>query len=518
MKLVDAALMRNIDSAAINGLKIPSEELMENAGRAVYQLIIDSVLPALDNPKIAIVCGRGNNGGDGFVIGRYLLADYRTDFYLVGSDEKLSSDCRTNYDKIVKSGNDVTQVIDDKDIPDFDEYDLIIDAIFGTGFSGAPRGISSTIIDSINRSRALIMAVDCPSGLDVSTGQVEGVAVVADFTATLALPKPGLFVSPGRELSGAVSVLPIGIPDKALDSFEIDTNLITGEMVAEVLPIPEADGHKGDFGKVLILAGSPGLTGAATLAGLAAARSGSGLVTVGLPRSLNQIMEAKLTEIMTASLPEVKKRSVLSLRGRGDIKRLLNDRDAAAIGPGIGRHHETGELIRRLVIDLEYPAIIDADGLYPLSGSGSPLLSDHVPLILTPHPGEFARLTGETADRNPILNFDLISDYANRFNSIIVLKGSPTIIASPDGKIYLNPTGNVGMATGGSGDVLTGIIVSFLGQKMEPLEAALCGVFIHGLAGDLAVDEINPRSLMAGDLIDYLSPAFDALENEYLAE
>jgi hydroxyethylthiazole kinase-like uncharacterized protein yjeF len=215
---------------------------------------------------------------------------------------------------------------------------------------------------------------------------------------------------------------------------------------------------------------------------------------------------------MTAPLPENRKKSTLAVRSLGEIRAQLKDKDAVAIGPGIGRHHETGELVRRLIPGLTIPAVIDADGLYPLSGDDSPLMKEHGPLIVTPHPGEFARLTGETPDKNPVNNFDLIAKYAAKFNAVLVLKGSPTIMASPDGDIYLNPTGNWGMATGGSGDVLTGIITALLGQKLSPLEAAVCGVYIHGLAGDIAVESIHPRSLVAGDLIDHLSPAFAALE------
>jgi NAD(P)H-hydrate epimerase len=236
------------------------------------------------------------------------------------------------------------------------------------------------------------------------------------------------------------------------------------------------------------------------------------LVTIGCPASLNPILEEKLTEVMTAPLPENRKKSVLALRGLGEIRMHLKERDAVAIGPGIGRNHDTGELIRRLIPSLEIPAVIDADGLYPLSGDDSPLLSEHGPLILTPHPGEFARLTGVNPDENPINNFDLVAEWANKFNAVMILKGSPTIVASPDGDIFLNPTGSWGMATGGSGDVLTGIIVALMGQQLSPLEAAICAIYIHGLAGDIAVGEINPHSLVAGDLIDYLSPAFNALE------
>ncbi len=513
MKLVNADQMRAIDDRAINVEKIPSLELMENAGRGIFEYIKENIIPQFDRPNIAVICGRGNNGGDGFVVGRHLIDDgWEVDFYLVGDDEKLSDDCRVNYNHIRDAGHGIVHIIDEPHLPDLSEYNIIVDAIFGTGFSGAPRGISEPVIERINDANRFVVAVDAPSGLDVSTGAAEGAVVMADITTTLALPKPGQFVSPGRELCGNVVVIPIGIPAEVVDHFDLKSNLIMSELVSSLLPIPKSDGHKGNFGKVFVLAGSPGLTGAATMSGLAAARSGAGLVTVGVPASLNHILEVKLTEVMTVPLPEDKRKSVLAVRGIGQIRQLIAERDAAAIGPGIGRHHETIELIQRLIPSIDVPAVIDADGLFALSKDNSPLLADHAPLVLTPHPGEFARLTGETPDANQINNYDLAVKYARAFNSVIVLKGSPTIVASPDGEVFLNPTGNWGMATGGSGDVLTGIILALLGQGLDPMEAAVCGVYVHGLAGDLATEEIHPRSMIAGDLIEYLSDAFDAVE------
>lgn len=514
MKLVNASEMRAVDDCAINERGLPSLDLMENAGRGIFEYLQEAILPESKDSRIIIICGRGNNGGDGFVVGRHLVEDgYPVDFLLVGADDKLSADCRTNYDRVVRLGRPVIQLKEIGDIPDLSAWDIIIDAVFGTGFSGIAEGMAAEVIEKINAAEKYVVAIDAPSGLDVSTGMAEGAAVVADVTATLALPKPGLFISPGRELAGVVVIIPIGIPDEVVDSFAFKTNLLTDELVADLLPTPTPDGHKGDFGKVFILAGSPGLTGAACLAGKAAARSGAGLVTVGLPASLNPILEVKLTEVMTCPLPEIKKRGVLALRARGDIRRCLADKDAVAIGPGIGRHHETRELVRRLLADIDVPMVIDADGLFALSGEDTPLASAHGPLVLTPHPGEFARLTGVTPEGNPVDNYALVLEYARKYDAVIVLKGSPTIVGSPEGQVYLNPTGNYGMASGGSGDVLTGIITAFLGQQMSPLEAALGGVYIHGLAGDLAIESINPRSLVAGDLITSLSEAFEVLES-----
>jgi hydroxyethylthiazole kinase-like uncharacterized protein yjeF len=235
--------MRAIDSHAINVEKIPSLELMENAGRGIFEYLSENLLPQMDNPSIAIVCGRGNNGGDGFVIGRYLIeAGHKVDFFLVGENDKLSDDCRVNCQRAVTAGRAITPIVNESDLPDFSRYDLIIDAIFGTGFSGAVHGIAATVIEKINAAEQMVIAVDAPSGLDVSTGQVDGAAVSADITTTLALPKPGHFISPGRELSGTVAVIPIGIPVEVIDKSGIKTNLITGEIVSALLPTPKPDG------------------------------------------------------------------------------------------------------------------------------------------------------------------------------------------------------------------------------------------------------------------------------------
>ncbi len=513
MRLVDAHVMRDIDARAINDENTPSLDLMENAGRGIFNYILETVMYRFEAPRIAIICGRGNNGGDGFVVGRYLVEHGEdVDFFLTGSSKKLSADCLINYNRIRDLNIPVTELAEDNPLPELIIYDIIIDAVFGTGFSGAPRGITAPVIEAVNDSGALVVAVDAPSGLDVSTGQAEGDVIEADYTATLALPKPGLFVSPGRELAGVVTVIPIGIPLEVEEHFNISTFLITGETVSFLLPSPIPDGHKGDYGKTFILTGSPGMTGAGVMAGMAAARTGSGLVTVGVPESLNSIYESHLIPVMSLPLPEIRQKAVFAVRAKGAVMTALKERDAAAIGPGIGQHHETRELIRRLLPDLTVPAVIDADGLNNLAGDDSPLLIEHGPLILTPHPGEFKRLTGVMPSENPIENYDLLREWCRKFNSVIVLKGSPTLVGSPEGDVYLNPTGNWGMATGGSGDILTGILVALLGMELSPLEAAVCGVYIHGLAGDLAIGDIHPRSLIATDLLEYLPAVFDALE------
>ncbi len=514
MKLVTAEMMRRIDGETINNRGIPGPELMENAGRGIAERIREFVLEGYcEGRRLAVICGKGNNGGDGFVVARYLHQwGAQVEVYYPAPDESLSDDARLNFNRAEVIGVPLFTIENVNQLPEQLDAEFIIDAVFGTGFSGAPRGLPAEFIEYINRQMLPVIAVDCPSGLNVDTGQHEGAVVQAMYSFPLASPKIGMYYSPGRELSGIIEVVPIGVPDDVYRQFEIMENLITPELVEKLLPKRKPDGHKGDFGKLFIVAGSTGLTGAACLTANASARAGLGLVTVGCPKSLNPILEIKLTEAMTYPLPDVAKKGVLALRGLGEIKKQITIRDAAIIGPGIGRHHETVELIRRLIASLEKPAIIDADGLNAFEKDRSALTKEHPTLVLTPHPGEFRRLIDEDLPHELYALYELVRKYAREYNSVIVLKGSPTIVVNVDGQLYLNPTGNNGMATGGTGDVLSGIIGSFLAQGMAPIEAAICAVYLHGLAGDLAAAELGFRSLIAGDLIDYLSDAFSLLD------
>jgi hydroxyethylthiazole kinase-like uncharacterized protein yjeF len=514
MKLVTAEQMRRIDHEAIVNRSIPGPELMENAGRGIARRIKEEILSEPRGRKVVIFCGKGNNGGDGFVAGRYLHQYGATvEIYFPAPVEGLSDDAGLNYKKAGQLPLKIMPVESAGQLPEVIEADCILDAVFGTGFAGAPRGILADFIKCINRQKAHIVSVDCPSGLNVDTGRHEGDVVTADDTFTLALPKIGLYFSPGRELSGNVDIISIGIPDDIIDSFALKENLITPELVSSLLPLRKPDAHKGYYGRLFIVAGSTGLTGAATLAAISAARSGLGLVTVGCPESLNAILEVKLTEAMTYPLPDVAKKGVLAKRGLGRIRQKLAESNAAVIGPGLGRHHETQELVRRLTASLDRPAIIDADGLNAFEKDRSALEGSHAGLVLTPHPGEFKRLIAEKNIPEDLpAKFDLIRGCAARYDAVIVYKGSPTIVIDTDGQLYLNPVGNDGMATGGTGDVLSGIIGSLLAQGLNPLNSAVCGVYIHGLAGDLAAAEYGRRSMIAGDLIEFLPDAFELLK------
>ncbi|UCD65161.1 MAG: NAD(P)H-hydrate dehydratase [Candidatus Zixiibacteriota bacterium] len=513
MKLVTSESMRLIDREAIDKLGIPGPELMENAGRGIAEKIMADILQTSDDHKIAIFCGKGNNGGDGYVIGRHLHeAGVKVAVYLMGPAGKLSPDAKLNYDRAKEIGLDLHELKKAGDLPQYLDANYIVDAVFGTGFEGAPHGVAEDIIGYMNSQPQPVIAVDMPSGLNADNGQAEGAVVVADYTYTLALPKYGLYVSPGRELAGFVQVVPIGLPDEAIDKFNLTDTLITHDYVESALPFRKPDGHKGDFGTVFILAGSTGLTGAAALAAKSALRGGCGLAKVGCPRSVLPIIASSVIEATTMPLPDVAKKGALALRGLGEVRLAVKEHDAVIIGPGIGRHHETFELVQRLVTSIEKPVIIDADGVNALVGHLDLLSEARAPVVVTPHPGEFKRLTGISAPEDIHARLKIARDFASEHKVVLVLKGSPTVIADEDGGGYLNQTGNNGMATGGSGDVLSGLIGSFMAQGMEPLDAALCGVYIHGFAGDIAACELTDRALIAGDIVDFLPEVFDTFE------
>jgi NAD(P)H-hydrate epimerase len=360
--------------------------------------------------------------------------------------------------------------------------------------------------------------VDLPSGIHTDTGEILGPAVWAEVTATLGLPKLGLYLHPARSLVGQVVVVDIGLPDGVIAEEGVRRHLFDEEEAREALPVREPDAHKGAAGHVLIVAGSPGLTGAATLAALGAARVGAGLVTVAVPRSLNPILEVKLTEPMTIPVAE-SEGNTHCRAGLPEILRALEGKRAAAVGPGLSRHPEAEALARELVPALRVPAVLDADGLNAFAGGLGALGGLAAPLIITPHPGEMARLLGcpigdVTGDR-----LGVAARVAAETGLIVLLKGAPTVVAEPSGEVWVNPTGNAGLATGGTGDVLTGAIVGLLSQGVEPATAARLGAYLHGLAADILADEVGPVGYLAGEVADTLPLAMDELaEGEEIPE
>jgi NAD(P)H-hydrate epimerase len=501
--------MQNIDKRAIEGMGIPGLDLMEAAGRGVAEHLRDELLQGeCGDTSIAVVCGRGNNGGDGFVCGRYLSEwGAEVSYFLLGETTRLKGDALTNYERL-NDKSAVTEILNENDIPAFADFDIIVDAIFGTGFKGAIEGVAAAVVRAINGAGKPVVAVDIASGVHADTGEIEGEAIAAELTVTFGCPKYGHYLHPGRGLTGLLKTVDIGFPPQAITGEKINAYVISEDYVNAALPERAPDAHKGSCGKVFILAGSQGMTGAAALAGNAAVRSGAGLVYVGCPESLNDILEIKLTEALTRPLPEVGKKRTLARRALGEVMKYLEDIDALAVGPGISQHFETQELVRRVIARRTIPTVLDADGLNTFAKDNTVLKQNSAPLIITPHVGELSRLIGTPLDEIIADRKTWAQQAAQMFNCVCVLKGAPTFVADPGGIACLNPTGNAGMASGGTGDVLTGIIVALLGQGLSPLDAACCGVYLHGMAGDLAADELGQISMAAGDLIDTLPEVF----------
>lgn len=509
--LVTAAEMREMDRKTIEEIRIPGLLLMEHAGMAVASRAIE-MLEQIGGTRIRIFCGKGNNAGDGFVAGRLLFEQgFHVVINIIGQAKSFHGDAAINYKAIKGLGLEIVPIKSAKQISKLGCSDLIIDAIFGTGISGEVTGFIADVIDYINQSNTPVLSVDVPSGLHCDTGHFEGACIEADATVTFAQLKRGLLIPPGRELAGSVDIANIGIPDTVRQSIGVKTWLIEADDCKTQLPARPASAHKGDFGKVVVLAGSRGLTGAATLTSLAALKAGSGLVVLGCPSGLNCILESNLIEVMTHPLPETEKGS-LALSGEVEIQHLLSWADILAIGPGLSQVAETQALIRKSVIESPIPVVLDADGLNAFAGHAELFSECKSPLILTPHPGELARLIHMEISEIFTDPIEIVRKWAQAWRCVLVLKGAPTVIGYPDGYVYVNSTGNSGMATAGSGDVLTGLLSGLLAQGCSIQDASLCGVYVHGMAGDIILETGSDRAMTAGDILNHIGEAFRRLE------
>jgi ADP-dependent NAD(P)H-hydrate dehydratase / NAD(P)H-hydrate epimerase len=510
MLLVTASEMRELDRRAIQDLGIPSLVLMENAGRTTYQ-ILRREFPVIQG-EVAVVAGRGNNGGDGFVVARYLAnAGIPGAVFLLGQRDQVGGDARVNLDILSHLGVEIKEVFTDADlnpvIHRLAKAGLIVDALLGTGLNSPVEGLMAALIERLNHLRAPVLAVDIPTGLSSDTGEVLGVALKAQVTVTFGWPKLGQIMPPGRDYVGRLWQVDISIPPSLAQ--EAPLALAQAQDLRGLLPARSFASNKGTYGHLLVLAGSEGKTGAATLSSEAALRAGAGLVTLGIPASLNDILEVKLTEVMTVPLPEVVGIRALGKTALAPIKDFLGEKFTLAIGPGLGTHPETRELVCRLVHDLPHPMVIDADGVNNLSADTSCLEGAAGPRILTPHPGEMARLVRLSVAEVQARRLDIARETAARFGITLVLKGAQTLVAAPDGRVSLNPTGNPALASGGTGDVLTGLIGGFLAQGLTPWDAARLGVYLHGLAADIFVSRHGPRGMIAGDLLRIFPDVLD---------
>jgi NAD(P)H-hydrate epimerase len=506
MKVANAEEMQELDRKAIETYRIPGMILMENAGRGAAE-VISNTFPDLHKKKIAIIAGKGNNGGDGFVIARYLLNQGTSvRVYLLTDPKGLRGDAEINFNIFQRMKGEVVSVPSSKDYvkvkKDLEKFDILVEGIFGTGLDAEVRGYYREVIDHLNTLQRPIVAIDIPSGLDANTGKPLGTAIRASLTVTFGLPKVGHLIPPGLDYVGEVKVIDIGIPKKLVEEENIPTYLLEKKEIKRWLSVSRnPNTHKGDYGHLLVIAGSVGKTGAAAMACQAALRMGAGLVTLAIPKSLNGIMEMKLTEVMTEPLPETPKQT-LSLRAFSTIVRLCENKKAVIIGPGLGTFKETQSLVLKLIKALDLPIILDADGLTALATQPKILPIANRSLILTPHPGEMARLIRSQVKEVLEDRIGLSRNFSQSQRVHLVLKGHPTLISTPKGEVFINPTGNPGMASGGTGDVLTGMIGGLVCQGFDILPSVQIAVYLHGMAGDEGAQEKGEKSLIATDIIE----------------
>lgn len=514
MKLLSAAEMKEMDRLAIQEYGIPGMVLMENAAIRTVEMISE-LLPDIASSQVIILVGKGNNGGDGLAIARHLTSmGARTLVFMMAEPAFLNGDAATNFaitSRICQEIHPLTRAPHlDKLLISILQADLIVDAIYGIGFQGQLSDFESQVVRMANWSSLPLVAVDIPSGVEADSGRVWGEAVRATCTVTFALPKIGLILEPGKDYAGTVSVADITIPRDLMESGSLKTNLITENMVAALIKRREAESHKGSYGHVLAVGGSPGMSGAITMTALAALRSGAGLVTAAVPASMCGLADSAAMEVMAVPLPETTG-GAIGIEALPVLENLLGTVNVGAIGPGLSRYGEAATVMGQLLDKSAVPLVLDADGLNALEDQEQLLRHRQVPLVITPHPGEMSRLTGLGIDEIQSRRLETARRYAQEWGIIVVLKGNKTVVASPEGEVFVNVSGNAGMATGGSGDVLTGIIAGFLAQGLKALDASVAGVYLHGLAGDLAASELGMSALIAGDLIRFLPAAFKQL-------
>jgi ADP-dependent NAD(P)H-hydrate dehydratase / NAD(P)H-hydrate epimerase len=509
MRVLNSAQMREADRRTIEEIGIPSLVLMENAGRQAVAAM-EAMYSDLLERQVAVLCGRGNNGGDGFVIARTLIqrgADVAV--FLIGRVAEVRGDARVNLEILGRLGLTVVEIADSQawelHVSEVTDCTLIVDAIFGTGLNAPVSGFIESVIADVNASGIPVVAIDLPSGLSADSPEPIGPSIDAGLTITIAAPKLPLVLPPGELRAGDIVIADIGIPAGVLDNVDGPrVELLTRGAMRELVTPRSADSHKGDYGRVLLVSGSAGKTGAAHLAALGALRSGAGLVTVATPTSCQPVLAAMAPEYMTEALLDGPEGLDID-----EAERVVDmARDVIAIGPGLGQAQATREFVRQVVDRATMPLVVDADGLNAFAGDPDRLAGrEGRDIIITPHPGEMARLVGMSTDEVQANRLRVARDFAVSNHLFVVLKGHRTLIATPDGKVFINPTGNPGMATGGTGDVLTGMIAAWLAQLLDPEAACKLAVYLHGLAGDLAEADDGEVAMTSGDLAAHLGDA-----------
>ena len=488
MKVCTVSQMRNADKIASEKFGIPSIVLMENAA-------ISCVLEVIGFDSFTVLCGKGNNAGDGFAIARQLINRGKKVKIYTLYGEEFSGDCKTNFDILKNMSVPIYKADLEMLKTDIMLSDCVIDAVFGTGLHGEIDGKTSEVFDMVNKFANYVLSVDVPSGIDADSGKVFKNAIKADKTVTFAAYKKGLLLYPAAEFAGEIKVSDISIPKTMLSDIKIEVS--DTETAKSLMPKRKENSHKGDYGKILIIGGSVGMAGAVCLAAKSAFKAGAGLVKVCVPRKINDIVQKNVIEAMTESLDFE--------NDQVRIADIINDYDAVLFGNGMGREPFVCGLLERILKTAKIPIVIDADGLFALSQKPELLKLCNENTVLTPHTMEMARLLGVTADEVEERRFELSKDFAEKNKLTLVLKGNHTIITAPDGTQRVNMTGNSGMATAGSGDALAGILAGLLPTCKSVFDAATLSVYIHGKAGDFAAQSIGKTSLTAGDIVDSIS-------------
>ncbi|MBN2531031.1 MAG: NAD(P)H-hydrate dehydratase [Deltaproteobacteria bacterium] len=509
--IVSRDQIRQYDRIAISEMGIPSVVLMENAGIGASRIALEMLGP---KKRVAIIAGPGNNGGDGFVMARHLInAGCDVETFITQDAKHASGDAKTNLTVLQNMGGKITSIVSSDHAAKLGRHlhaDLVVDAILGTGVNKPVEGHLADVISKMNESGIPILAVDIPSGLDADTGISWKATVLATATATFGHIKQGLLLHPGASYAGKVHVVPIGVPSDVSQKAGIQGRLLTETDVRPLFPKRRVDAHKGTMGHLAVVAGSLGKSGAAVMAARAAMRAGTGLVTIATTQNARPTIESRCLEVMVETVIE-KPDAALTDKDVKKLATLVEGKTAVALGPGLTTAPGISALSMRLLQMLEIPAVIDADGINILAKDPSGAGRIIAPMVFTPHPGEMARLTGKSTAQVQADRIEITRKTAQWHKVTIVLKGAHSVIASPDGEIYINPTGNEGMASGGMGDVLTGIIGSYLAQGMSPFHAAMAGTYIHGLLADRCVQKKGKAGLIASDLIAELP----YLQNEW---
>jgi ADP-dependent NAD(P)H-hydrate dehydratase / NAD(P)H-hydrate epimerase len=510
MRILNATQMKNADRRTIEEIGVPSAVLMENAGRQVVAAM-EAAFDDLASRHVAVLCGRGSNGGDGFVVARTLMQrGVACSVFLFAPVAEVRGDARINLDILGRLGTTVVEVVESQawelHYSEISRCDLIVDAILGTGLNSAVRGLLETVVADINATTIPVVAIDLPTGLSADTHELIGQSIDATLTVTMAAPKVPLVLPPAETRTGDLVIADIGIPQSVIEELEGPyLALLAREQVRELVQARPADAHKGDFGRVLVVAGSVGRAGAAHLAGLGALRSGAGLVTVATPRSCLTAVAAMAPEYMTEALEEAENGTVVLPA----LERVLSvPADVIAVGPGLGRTPGVSALVHGIVERSAVPLVLDADALNAYVEDPALLMErDAGDVIITPHPGEMARLLGVSVGEVQADRVESARGFAVTHRVYVILKGHRTIIATPEGRVFVNLTGNPGMATGGTGDVLTGMVAAWFGQLLDAEAACKVAVYLHGLAGDLAEADEGEVAMTATDLVAHLGDA-----------